>query len=129
MPLFRETPVVAPKLSEIVAKKPEDLAKMTLNELLASQMGANVNTDNNRPAITDLKQGINLNDKMLYVKDLFNGSSLGYSEAIDLLNKMPDFKAADVFLQKTYAAKNAWSTKQGTVDKFYELLNQRFPAK
>ena len=80
-------------------------------------------------SVTDLKQAISLNDKMRYIKDLFNGYNLAYAEAIDLLNKMPDFKTADAFLQNNYAVKNNWSSKQDTVDQFYELLNQRFPAK
>ncbi|SHF80957.1 hypothetical protein SAMN04488522_103729 [Pedobacter caeni] len=110
-------------------QKTEESARPTLNEILARQNGTNINTDNSRNAITDLKQGINMNDKMLYIKDLFNGYNLAYAEVIDLLNKMPDFKTADSFLQNNYAAKNNWASRQATVDKFYELLNQRFQAK
>lgn len=111
-------------------QKTEESARPTLNELLARQNGTNnINTENSRNAITDLKQGINMNDKMLYIKDLFNGYNLAYAEVIDLLNKMPDFKTADSFLQNNYAAKNNWASRQATVDKFYELLNQRFQAK
>lgn len=107
----------------------KDESKLTLNERLAGQMGAKTTSaGGNRQSLTDLKQGININDKMLYVKDLFNGYGLAYSEVIDHLNKMPDFKTADAFLQNNYAVKNNWSAKQGTVDKFYELLNRRFPA-
>jgi hypothetical protein len=57
---------------------------------------------------------------------LFNGYNLAYAEAIDLINKMPDFKTADTFLRNSYAIKNNWAAKQSTVDQFYELLNQRF---
>ena len=145
-PLIEEAPVVSykaeePKVETIIAEVPkfevpkpeapktEETARPTLNEILARQNGnSNVNTDNSRNSITDLKQGINLNDKMLYIKDLFNGYNLAYAEVIDLLNKMPDFKTADSFLQNNYAIKNNWASRQGTVDKFYELLNQRFPA-
>lgn len=127
-----EAPIVempkteAPKAETL---KPEASVRPTLNELLARQNGNNnVNTDSSRNSITDLKQGINLNDKMLYIKDLFNGYNLAYAEVIDLLNKMPDFKTADSFLQNNYAVKNNWASRQATVYKFYELLNQRFPA-
>lgn len=139
--IVEEAPVIAykaeePKVEAIITEVPktetpkiEETARPTLNELLARQNGnSNVNTDNSRNNITDLKQGINLNDKMLYIKDLFNGYNLAYAEVIDLLNKMPDFKTADSFLQNNYALKNNWASRQGTVDKFYELLNQRFPA-
>ncbi|WP_316745943.1 hypothetical protein [Pedobacter gandavensis] len=114
------------------AKAPETPAKpLSLNERLASQLGTNLNTGSSAPqknTLTDLKQGINLNDKMLYIKDLFNGYNLAYAEVIDLLNKMADLKTADHFLQHNYAEKNNWASKPGTVAKFYELLKQRFPA-
>lgn len=102
----------------------------TLNELLAAgKMGANARPEpeTSRPVISDLKRAISLNEKLLFVKDLFDGYNLAYAEAIDLLNKMPDFKSADAFLQKHYAGKHNWAAKQSTADQFYELLHQRFP--
>lgn len=98
----------------------------TLNELLAGQ-AAPAAAANATPAISDLKRAINLNAKLLFVKDLFEGYSLAYSEAIDIVNKMPDFNSADKFLQSNYAAKHNWAAKQATVEQFYELLHQRFP--
>jgi len=100
--------------------------KPTLNDLLAAKSDKSVNRQNGINSISDLKQGINLNDKLLYIKDLFNGYNLAYAEAIDLANKLPNFEAADNFFKKNYAVKNNWADKQATVDKFYALLNQRF---
>lgn len=120
---------VADKKEEKVLKEGEVIkGRPTLNDLLAgkSNFSNSVNQDNNKTSISDLKQAINLNEKLLYIKDLFNGYNLAYAEAIDLVNKMPDFKTADNFLQSNYAVKNNWAAKQSTVDKFYELLNQRF---
>jgi hypothetical protein len=104
--------------------------KPTLNDILSANSNIkSFGTGGGRIAVTDLKQAISLNDKMRYIKDLFNGYNLAYAEAIDLLNKMPDFKTADAFLQKNYAVKNNWASRQETAEQFYELLNQRFPAK
>ena len=104
----------------------ETAYKPTLNDILAGKnTGARLNeTSGNN--ITDLKSAINLNDKLLYIKDLFNGYNLAYAEAIDIANKMPNFDAADNFFQKNYAVKNNWADKHATVDKFYLLLNRRF---
>ena len=104
----------------------------TLNELLAAARQSSSSAvyhepESTKPAISDLKRSISLNEKLLFVKDLFDGYNLAYSEAIDLINKMPDYATADAFLQKHYAGKHNWAAKQGTVDKFYELLHQRFP--
>ncbi|MCJ0742736.1 hypothetical protein [Pedobacter montanisoli] len=99
----------------------------TLNDMLASKGSASINnSQQNLNPIADLKQGISLNDKLLFIKDLFNGYNLAYAEAIELANKLPDFEAADQFFKVNYAAKNNWADKQSTVDKFYNVLNQRF---
>jgi len=120
--------VVQERTPEPAQQEPVGNLKPTINDILAgkSNNSVNLNLESNKPAITDLKKGITLNEKLLYIKDLFNGYNLAYSEAIDLINKMPDLKTADTFLKNNYAEKNNWDAKQTTVDKFYELLNQRF---
>ena len=120
------TPVIAteiPTAADVPAHKP------TLNEILAANSSGskNVGFERSRLPVTDLKGAINLNEKLLYIKDLFNGYNLAYAEVIDLLNKMPDFKTADQFLQSNYAVKNNWAAKESTVAQFYELLRLRFP--
>ena len=101
----------------------------TLNEMLASKSSVvNISTsENGKPVITDLKSAINLNEKLLFIKDLFDGYNLAYSEAIDLVNRMPNFESADRFLQSNYAGKHQWSSKPATVEQLYDLLHQRFP--
>ena len=98
----------------------------TLNDLLAKTKSSSSINSTSTTSVKDLKSSINLNDKLLYIKDLFNGYNLAYAEAIELANKLPNFEAADNFFQKNYAVKNNWAEKQGTVDQFYALLNQRF---
>jgi hypothetical protein len=129
VPVAEEPPLVIPTAPMVENSIPEKAAKPTLNELLANNRQATEKTDYPAAEIKDLKQAISLNDKLLFVKDLFHGYSLAYAEVIDLLNKMPDFKSADAFLQHNYAVKNDWKNKQDTVDRFYQLLKRRFPAK
>ena len=125
---LEESPITLPAESPRIRVSDQPAKKPTINELLASGNAGNANTSNRKAAISDLKQAINLNDKLLFIKDLFNGYNLAYAEAIEIINKLPDFAAADSFLQKNYALKNEWASKQSTTDRFYELLNQRFPA-
>ncbi|MGY0040378.1 hypothetical protein [Pedobacter sp. NJ-S-72] len=120
----------APVQNHTDSETVKPVAKPTLNDILSGGAStSNINTESSRIQIKDLKQAISLNDKMRYIKDLFNSYNLAYAEAIDLVNKMPDFKSADEFLQRNYAVKNNWAAKQDTVDQFYELLNQRFTVK
>lgn len=100
---------------------------LTLNQKMSARMATSRMSDHlGAQAVTDLKSAISLNDKLLYIKDLFNGYSLAYSEAIEILNRYKTFEEAEKFLQASYATKNNWADKQATVDKLYELLKRRY---
>lgn len=76
--------------------------------------------------ISDIKLAITLNDKLLYVKDLFNGYNLAYSEAVEILNRFNTFEEAMRFLNTNYVSKNNWASKPTTTNKFYALLKRRY---
>ena len=100
---------------------------LTLNQKMSAQMAPSRMSDHlGAQTIADLKSAISLNDKLLYIKDLFNGYNLAYSEAIDILNRFNSFEEADNFLKTSYAVKNHWETKESTVEKFYDLLRRRY---
>ncbi len=104
-----------------------DVKKQTLNEMLSSnQSNNNLSTRFVNLPSSDLKSVISLNDKLLFIKELFNGYNLAYSEAIEILNRFDSFESADNFLQKNYAEKNKWKEKQSTVDRLYEILNRKY---
>jgi len=106
-------------------QKPEKV--LSLNEILSGKMEQKNTTSSFKP-ISDLKASISLNDKMVFIKELFNGYNLAYSEAIEILNRFDSFEAADNFLMKNYAEKNNWAQKQNTVDRLYEILNRKFKS-
>jgi len=117
-----ELPAKEPEAVEPPVKEVDEV--FTINQKISAQMG-------NKPdaallPITDLKPAITLNDKLLFIKDLFNGYSLAYSEAIDILNRFKGFEEADTFLKKNYSVKNNWDAKPETTAKFYELLKRRY---
>lgn len=102
---------------------------LTINQKISSQLGdkAAARTDElNVKPISDIKLAITLNDKLLYVKDLFNGYNLAYSEAIEILNRFNTFDEAMRFLKTNYVLKNNWDSKPATTEKFYELLKRRY---
>lgn len=111
------------KEEKVVSDKEEK--RLTLNEMLSSKLGGRANAPTPK-SIDDLKSAISLNDKMIFIKELFNGYNLAYSEAVEIINRFDSFEAADNFLQKNYAQKNDWENKQATVDRFYAYLNRKF---
>ncbi|MBL1410008.1 hypothetical protein [Sphingobacterium faecale] len=117
---------------ETVRHEEQSSRPLTINELIQQQRQAGVNmtqqfqTSTAQERVVDLKSAVSLNDKLLFIKDLFNGYSLAYSEALELLNRLNNFAEADAFLQSNYALKNGWAEKPQTVDKFYILLRKKF---
>lgn len=110
---------------EVVVKEEKPL---TLNEMLSAKLNPSGGQNNQRQAkkLEDLKAAISINDKMVFIKELFNGYNLAYSEAIEIVNRFDSFDAADNFLQKNYSIKNDWENKQVTVGRFYEYLHKKF---
>lgn len=124
----KSTPVADKQQAESTSKaKNDDI--LTINQKISSQLKEKPKAPAAQPtaaAISDIRQAINLNDKMLYVKDLFNGYSLAYSEAIEILNRFSTFDEATRFLNANYAIKNHWESKPETTEKFYALLKRKY---
>ncbi|MES2060686.1 MAG: hypothetical protein V4456_02115 [Bacteroidota bacterium] len=101
---------------------------LSFNERMSAQLKGQqtTKTEPAQEAIKDIKAAISLNDKLLFVKDLFNGYSLAYSEAIEIVNRFTTFEEADRFLKTNYVTKNNWEGKKTTADKFYALLKRRY---
>lgn len=127
-----EEPVVEVAAEEKPADKTETKDEnevVTRNQKISSQMGDKALSKTEQVGIkpiSDIKLAITLNDKLLYVKDLFNGYNLAYSEAIEILNRFNTFEEAQRFLRANYVTKNNWEGKQATADKFYALLRRRY---
>lgn len=122
--LVRQPEIITPQIN-MVPSEPEK--PLTINQMISAQLsGSRLAEQMEMQSIKDLKSAINLNDKLLFVRDLFNGYSMAYGEAIEILNRFNRFEEADQFLKVNYYGKNNWEAKQATADKFYELLRRRF---
>jgi hypothetical protein len=103
--------------------KPLSLNQRIAAQLKEKQAAADQPVD---APITDIKTAINLNDKMLFIKELFHGYPLAYSEAIEIVNRFKNFEEADRFLKTNYVIKNNWEDKKVASEKFYALLKRRY---
>ena len=110
-----------------VAATVEEVEVLTVNQKMSVQKGDKGRAEQlSIKPISDIKLAITLNDKLLYVKDLFNGYNLAYSEAIEILNRFNTFEEASRFLNTNYVTKNSWDSKPATTEKFYALLKRRY---
>ena len=115
----------------VVIEKPavvEEEDMQTINQKMSAKQGDRTSKTDllSIKPISDVKLAITLNDKLLYVKDLFNGYNLAYAEAIEILNRFSTFEEAMRFLKTNYITKNNWESKPATTEKFYALLKRRY---
>jgi hypothetical protein len=123
-----ERPVIQNSFIEPMLESSKE-EPITINQRISALLnnsGSRMTEQLSTQPIADLKQAITLNDKLLYIKDLFNGYNLAYNEAIDILNRLSTFDQADAFLRVNYSIKHNWEAKQATAEKFYDLLKRRY---
>jgi len=96
-----------------------------LNEKLrANQMevGAMLN---NEP-IKELKKGIGINDRFLFVQELFRGDEIMYERSIKTINSFAIYPEAQFWIQRELKLKIGWNDDSATVKHFDQLVKRRF---
>jgi hypothetical protein len=75
--------------------------------------------------IADLRTTIGINDKFLFINELFEGNMRIYDEAIQKLNAGTTIAQADMILLDLKIVYN-WDSESPTVKKFVELVRRKF---
>lgn len=78
-------------------------------------------------SVQDVAIIISLNDKWLFIKDLFSGNTSHYVSAIERLTQCQTYQEALSMVEKDFAQPNNWSEKEYASNKFFEILSRRFP--
>ena len=76
--------------------------------------------------IEDLRKAIALNQKFLFMKDLFSGEKSAYDEAIDKLNSCLTIQEAKSFLASEVENKYNWEHETPAVEQFNNLIERKF---
>ncbi len=76
--------------------------------------------------ITDLKDGIALNQKFLFMNDLFSGEKIEYDKALDKLNNCETMVEAKAYLSSEIESKHNWDNESSSVQQFISLLERKF---
>lgn len=76
-------------------------------------------------AYKDIRSFIGINDKYLFLNELFNNSKSGYEETLDILSKTANVQDASDWLRQQ-AANYKWEQDDITVQSFYSLVSRYF---
>jgi hypothetical protein len=110
-------------LDEIEARSGEK----SINEkfALSGQQGTLADRLKKQP-IKDLRESIGLNQKFLFMNELFQGENTAYNEALEKLNSFPGFNEARAYIVAELSEKYHWNGDSEFVQSFMELVERRY---
>lgn len=79
-------------------------------------------------SIKDLKAGIGMNEKFMFISQLFGGNAEEYNLTVDLLNKQNSYEQAFGYLRANIFDKHNWDTSNSAVEQFLSLMERRFAS-
>ena len=76
--------------------------------------------------IRDLRKAIGVNDRFLFINELFRGDESMYERSIKTINGFSILPEAEYWIQRELKVKNGWNDADELVKQFYQLVKRRF---
>ena len=105
----------------------ETNSQQSINEAFGHGNGMTTELLNNEP-IKDLKKAISINDRYLFINELFNGDELTYDRSVKAINAFSIYPEAEFWMKRELKIKFAWDDKSKVVQQFIHLVKRRFSA-
>ena len=76
--------------------------------------------------VKDLRKAIGVNDRFLFINELFRGDESMYERSIKTINSFSILPEAEYWIQRELKTKIGWSENSETVKQFIQLVKRRF---
>jgi hypothetical protein len=76
--------------------------------------------------VKDLRKAIGINDRFLFINELFRGDEAMYERSIKTINGFNIFPEAEYWINRELKIKVGWSNDNPTVQHFDQLVRRRF---
>lgn len=114
-------------LVEAQVTHPEPLAgKKSLHEKMASVKSPSLAEKLQRKSVKNLASDIALHEKLMFQKELFNGNTKDYNEAVKHLETLHGFGEAGKYLEENFSAKYSWDKKAEIANVLFAILEKRY---
>jgi len=77
-------------------------------------------------SIRDLKKGIGVNDRFLFIRELFRGDETMYERSIKTINGFAIYPEAEYWIKRELKLKLGWDDRNSVVRQFDQLIRRRF---
>jgi hypothetical protein len=103
----------------------ETFEKKTINDQ-ASLVSDSLQDYHQRTKIESIRAAISLNQRFLFINNLFGGNVQAFSSAIDELEACRTFSDAKEQMIKNFMPKYQWDIKSPEAEEFFDILKRRF---
>lgn len=79
-----------------------------------------------KESITDLNEAIVLNDRYVFINELFRGDEVMYERSLKTINGFTTLLEAQSWIQRELKVKLGWNESSSSVTQFDQLVNRRF---
>ena len=76
--------------------------------------------------VKDLRKAVGINDRFLFINDLFRGDETMYERSIKTINNFSIFPEAEYWINRELQVKLGWPADHPSVDHFLQLVRRRF---
>ena len=76
--------------------------------------------------VRDLRKAIGINDRFLFINDLFRGDEPMYERSLKTINSFNIFAEAEYWINRELKVKLGWDADHPTVIQFDQLVKRRF---
>jgi hypothetical protein len=76
--------------------------------------------------VKDLKKAIGVNDRFLFINELFRGDEAMYERSIKTINSFTIWPEAEYWIRRELKTKLGWKESNETVQQFDQLISRRF---
>lgn len=120
-PTAVSAPMPGKELNEIMNGK-----QLSLNDQLGSGHTEIVQTLTDSTAVRDLKKAIGINDRFVFINELFRGDEVMYERSIKTINNFSIYPEAQYWIERELKIKLGWDNNRPSVQEFYALVKRRF---
>ena len=117
--------VEIPTLSHQLKNKQAEARPESLNDKLRQGKAELMEVLKETP-IKDLRKAIGINDRFLFINDLFRGDEVMYERSIKTINSFNIYPEAEYWISRELKIKLGWDTELPVVLQFDQLVKRRF---
>jgi hypothetical protein len=126
---LQEVPTLTQQMAQEIRKDVNEAlgkeASRSLNDTLKGQQ-KEVSMLLTETPIRDLKRAIGINDRYLFISELFRGDEIMYERSIKTINNFSIYQEAYYWMERELKLKLAWDMEKYSSQLFYQLVKRRF---